>query len=264
MWWRRRSRHGHAVGPATATTDVDADAGKATLAGMFTAATARDGYTLDMSYEIMGLGVEVDIANAEPGEARILPRADGGSFTITNTTEGRNTEIDLARPTVGLMWKTSSVPSAMQVALRQDNDDHCRVEFRGQQYCVLARITFESTPKAHVLDPGGQISLAATPPPSDPRADWLFGIYEISEEQAEPLASFVRTNDPQLVWVSADIVQDHGPAATWSCVTRSASAGGRTQAANGYMAILDDAGRALVEGGGIRYYGAEGELCSDA
>lgn len=247
---------------ATAVGDVAAD--KGTLAGMFAAATESEGYTVEMSYEITGLGVEVDIANADPGEARIVPQATGGTFTITNTTDGRNTEIELARPAVGLLWKASSVPSAIQVALRQADEDHCTVEFRGQQYCSLARVTFESTPEANVLDPGGQISLTAELPPSDPRVGGLFGIYEIAEEQADPLASFVRATDPELVWVSADIAQGRGTSATWSCATSTASAGGRTKAASGYMAILDDAGRPLVEGGGITFYGAAGELCSEA
>ena len=246
--------------PAETAPD-DAEAGA--LSGTFTSASELEGYTVDMSYDIAGIELEVDIANAKPGEASMVPRATGGAFTVTNTTEGRNTEIVLARPTVGLMWRAAGLPSEIRPLLRGD----CDVEFRGKRYCTLARVTFESTPEGHVLEPDGEISLAIEPAPSDaqPIVRRIFGVYEIAEEQAEPLASFVQSTPPELVWVNSDITQGH-PSPTWSCATQAGSQAGMTAgAAAGYLAILDGDGEALVDGGGIRSYeGEPRQLCSAA
>ena len=220
-----------------------------------------------MKYEITGLDVEIDIANAEPGKASIVTRFDSGTLTIVNTTEGRNTDIVVARPTVGIMWSAANVPSDIQAALKADNDEHCGVEFRGELYCTLGRVGFESTPEGTVLPPAGELELAAEPQPAGETGfiRQIIGIYDIAEEHAEELAAFLRSNAPDLIWVNSDVTQGRGMHPTWSCATGATSVGGRSPgAASGYLAILDGAGQALVEGGGIEFYrGDSGRSCAE-
>jgi len=99
------------------------------------------GYTLRVDYAIDGLNLDVDVANSAPGFATIVATSPISiSWTLTNTTSGRNVNI---QPSYGPFVRLGAVlPQGSPACAREimASSDHCfidLVEFPIGEYGLL-------------------------------------------------------------------------------------------------------------------------------
>lgn len=161
------------------------------VSGRFVATPEHgDGYTVDVSYDLGQPEVEVDIANAEPGEAILNPIVSG-QLTFTNTTPARNTAFGpiYETPYINLYWGRRHLPSASDCA-----DDG--LELGGTVHCFLISIRGEIDPVVNAdgaveLEPDGEatISVGLTP----------LGGTAVPEQDAKALSELIRETPPSLV-----------------------------------------------------------------
>lgn len=224
------------------------------FSGTFDAALETEGYTVRLGYDIDTLDFDVEVADAQPGEALLAPRASG-QLTVTNTTEDRNTQFAIAQPVVGLIWEASTVPDHVMAALADGEEDVCWLDLGSARYCTLARVRFDFF-GPETLAPDEEVVL----PVVEPLSPTILGgdALVVSEDGAEAVVDFMTSTAPDLLWVRSDITGAR-PSPTWSCVT---SQGFQGDAQAGLLAILDRDGEALIDGGGVGWYEKGGELCA--
>lgn len=188
-------------------------------------ATPGNGYTLEVSYDLRQLEVEVDIANASPGEAILTPIVNG-QMIFTNTTPARNTEFRvLELPSISLFWNRAQLPSSADC-------DGEGFQFHGTTHCFLLNIRGEIDPALDAdgvvqLEPNGEASIPLQPSP--------LGGTTVSEQSADALAKLIRSTRPSLVLVHIDGLESS------LCET------GLT----GDTAALTGSGEVLADGGGM-------------
>lgn len=239
---------------ASAVTETTPDEYTTALSGSFEAELEARGYTVRIGYDIDTLDLDVDVADAEPGEALLVPQASG-RLTIANTTTDRNTEFAIAQPVVGALWEASALPGDVRSVFDEAEQELCGLELGSARYCTLARVRFDSHGPA-TLAPDEEIRLPVVAPL--PRTILGGDVLVVPEDGAETVADFVVATAPDLLWVNSDITGAR-PSPIWSCVTNE-SFQGAAQA--GFLAILDRDGEALIEGGGVGWYEKGGEPCS--
>lgn len=230
-------------------------------------ATPGNGYTVKVSYNLSNIEGQVNIADAEPGQA-IVYGAAAGDMAVTNTTPQRNTKVKLPQFEAELLWDKSQVRGDLLSNLIEP-EDVCDFSFRGASYCNLVNLDFElvSPPDyAHndptTLGPSQSLnsSVAATKIPDIGRPG-IHGLLVVRESDADKLSGFVSSTRPDLIAIyggtgGADELR-------MSCVTQGLGEEDY-RPERGPLGILSGRGRVLIEGGEVAQYENYPLTCADA